>query len=212
MANEQSNRRIAATQSLIPPEVMPRGARGRIVTAALRLFSQRGYGGTSVRDICAAANVYATTIYSHYDSKEHVLADLIRLGHEEHLSRLSSSLLACEPDPRLQLAAIVRAHVLSHCDYPMLAVVADAELHALSDDLAGPILAMRAEAEDLLVDVVQRGVAQKLFDVPDPFLTLRAVSALGLRVAYWYTPDCGRTPQDVADSFAELALRMVGAK
>lgn len=207
---ESPHRRIAAADAAMPPGIAPPGARGRILTAALHLFADQGYGGTSVRDICSRALVQATTLYAHFPSKEHVLAELIRLGLEEHHRRLRGTLLETQPEPRRQLAALVRAHVLSHCEYPMLAVTASAELHALSEGLAAPILAVRQQSESLLIEVLDRGIRHGLFHVPDTYLALRAIGGMGLRVAYWYTPDCGRTPEQVADTFVEFALRIVG--
>lgn len=198
--------------TVLPPGVTPGGARGRILGAALRLFADRGYGGTSVRDICTAAPAQATTLYAHYPSKEHVLAEIIQLGHDEHHRRLRDALLASQPDPREQLSALVCAHVLTHCEYSMLAVVATAELHALSATRAAPILALRAQSERLLVEVIERGIQQGLFDVPDTHLALRAIGGMGVRVAYWYEPGCGRTPDQVADIFTEFARRIVGVK
>ncbi len=50
-----------------------------------------------------------------------------------------------------------------------------------------------------------------VFDVPDIYLALRAIGGMGMRVAFWYEPGCGMTPQHVADTYAEFALRLVGA-
>jgi AcrR family transcriptional regulator len=44
-----------------------------ILHAALRLFAERGFHGTSMPDLAAAAGVGAGTIYRHFDSKEGVV-------------------------------------------------------------------------------------------------------------------------------------------
>ncbi len=203
--------RVAAQQMVIPPGVMPKGARGKVLSAALQLFAAHGYEGASVRDICTAAKVYPTTLYSHFPSKEHVLAEIIRLGHMEHLQRLRAAMLECGSDPAEQLAAIVRAHVLSHCDYPMLGIIVNSELHVLGDELAAPIMAVRSESETLLHDVMARGVKTGVFAVDDPVLALRAISSMGLRVPHWYDPETMQSPDQVADSFASYALKIVMA-
>ncbi len=211
MARSTTVKRIAAENTVIPEGVLPKGARGKVLVAALKLFADHGYEGASVRDICAAAGVYATTLYAHFPSKEHVLAEIIRLGHVEHLQRLRSALLECQPDPAEQLKAIVKAHVLSHCDYPMLGVVASSELHALGAEAAAPILALRQESESLFQDVVQRGIAKGVFTVADPVLALRAISSMGLRVPFWYDAQTMQTPENVAETFADFAISIVGA-
>lgn len=207
-----AHRRIAATDSVLPPDVNPGGTRGEILCAALELFAERGYSGTSVRDICTKADVQATTLYAHFGSKEDVLAEIIRLGHDEHFRRLRSALLETQPEPAKQLAALVRAHVIAHCKYSMLAVVANAELHALPEAKAAPGLAINRQNESLLAEVFERGIRLGIFHVPDSFLAQRAIGSMGMRVAYWYGPDCGRTPEQVAEAYAELALRIAGVR
>lgn len=203
-------RRIAAVEAALPPEAVPIGARGRILAAALNLFADQGYAGTSVRDICACAEVQATTLYAHFPSKEHVLAEILRLGHEQHFRRLRGALLECQPDPIQQLSAMVRMHVIVHCEYAKLAAVANAELHALSEAMAGPVLALAQQTQSLLAEVFERGIRLGIFKVPDSFLAQRAIGGMGMRVAYWYTPECGHTPEQLGDIYAEFARRIVG--
>lgn len=205
------NRRVAAEAVILPIGVTPRGARGKILNAALRLFALRGYGATSVRDICKEAKVQTTTLYSHFPSKELVLAEIIQLGHTEHLRRLREALSQCEHQaPAEQLSALVRAHVISHCEYSMLAVVTNTEMHALSDDTVRPVMAILQESESLLGEVLLRCSQHSIFDVPDIELALRAIGGMGMRVAFWYEPNCGKTPEYVADTFANFAMRLMG--
>lgn len=206
-----AHRRLAADETVLPPNVTPRGSRGLILNAALRLFAEHGYGGTSVRDIAALADVQPATIYAHYPSKEHVLAEIVKLGHQEHQRQIRAALLDSSADPREQLAALVRAHVRMHAAFPMLAVVANAEMHALSPALAAASLELRHQSEQLLTDVIRRGVERKVFSVKHPYLALAAIGGAGIRVAHWYTPAFELSAEQVADAYAEFALRIVGA-
>lgn len=208
----QLHRRLAADQPRLPDAPARRGSRGAILDAALRLFAERGYGGTSVRDIATVASVQPATMYAHFPSKEHVLSELIRIGHEEHHRRMRAAMLETQPTPRDQLAALVRAHVAMHADYPMLAVVANAELHALSPAFAAPSLALRRQSEQLMLEIVERGVQLGLFRVAQPWLAVAAIAAMGLRVAHWYTPEFGMSVDAVADTYVEFAWRVVGAQ
>ena len=176
------------------------------MNASLKLFAELGYGETSVRAILSEAGAQATTLYSHFPSKEHVLAELIRLGYEEELRRLREALLNALPDPREQLKAVVHAHVLTHCEYSMLAVVTSAEFHSLSEEMAAPIQSMNNQAERLALEVIERGLAMGVFRIEDPVLALRAIASMGQRAAYWFDSDAGRTPTHVAESFAGYAL------
>src|SRR5438105_3186933 len=106
-----ASRRLAATATAPLPEAVASGSRRLILETALRLFAERGYSGTSIRDIAAACGVQGPTIYSHYPSKEHVLAEIVRIAHDEHLRRVRAALLESQPDPREQVRAYMGAHV-----------------------------------------------------------------------------------------------------
>ena len=49
----------------------------RILKAALVGFSERGYSGTSMRQIAAIVGVQAPSIYAHFSSKEALLKALL---------------------------------------------------------------------------------------------------------------------------------------
>ncbi len=57
---------------------------GPIREAAATLFLKRGYQGTSMDDIAAAAQVSKQTIYTHFASKEDLFAQLV-LGNSERV-------------------------------------------------------------------------------------------------------------------------------
>lgn len=206
-----ATRRLAATDTAPLPEVVPSGSRRLILETALRLFAERGYSGTSIRDIAAACGLQGPTIYSHYPSKEHVLAEILRIAHDEHLRRIRTALLDSLPDPRDQVRAYVRGHIGFHTDFPMLAVVGNSELHMLSAELGAPIWQVRKQSEQTLMDIAQRGIDRKIFKVPHPWLAVAAIGGMGVRVAFWYSSDAGIAAQDVIDAYAEFALRILGA-
>ena len=52
-------------------------SRGLILEAALRLFSQRGYGATSIRDIAEAAGVSTGNVYHQFPDKETIFRTLL---------------------------------------------------------------------------------------------------------------------------------------
>ncbi|HEX7370465.1 MAG TPA: TetR/AcrR family transcriptional regulator [Rhodanobacteraceae bacterium] len=206
------NRRLAATTVRLLPGLKQPGASGRVLEAGLKLFAERGYAGASVRDVAAAAGVKPATIYAHYPSKEHILAELCRVGHEEQYRNVRTAVLASSGDPRDQIVAYVRAHVAFHTTYPMLAVVSNSELHVLSEDLGAATFVLRRESEGLLQDIIQRGAEAGVFNVVDQWLTVAAIGGMGLRVAYWFSPDYKLTADAVADGYAEFALRLLGAQ
>jgi len=204
-------RRLEAVTAELPPGVTPPGTQGRILHAALRLFSEYGFHGASIRQIAAEVGINPATLYAHYPSKDHILAELVLLGHQELDRRLRGALASASPGATARLAALAREHALIHCDYPLLAVVANTELHALTARAAAPALELRTGCRRMLADVLAAGSAAGEFDLIDPDLTAIAIGGLGMQVAHWFAPGGPFTPDQVAGAYARLALRMAGA-
>jgi AcrR family transcriptional regulator len=57
---------------------MRRPSEDQILAAAERVFGERGYGDTSLRDLLSAAEVSTTAFYARFASKEAVLAELVQ--------------------------------------------------------------------------------------------------------------------------------------
>lgn len=204
------------TSTTAPAAVLPArpevtGTRGRILTAALDLFATAGYHASSIRDIAAHADLGSASLYSHFASKEAILAELVLIGHDEHQRRLITALLGAGTRPRDQLAALVRTHVLSHTEFPVLAVVANRGLQELSQQAAAPAWALNRHSGSVLAEVVQRGIALDGFQVTNEMVVCGAIATMGASVATWWPPRAEQiTPDELADGQVELALRMVG--
>jgi AcrR family transcriptional regulator len=105
--------------------------RERILEVAARLFSERGFAGTSIRDIADALGVTKAALYYHFPSKDAILGEIVaqplaavravlsephrlndRAGREKFIRRAVDALSSCGPemmvvfrDPKL-LAAV----------------------------------------------------------------------------------------------------------
>jgi TetR/AcrR family transcriptional regulator len=69
----------------------------RILQKALKLFSSRGYDATSVREICAAADVTKPTLYHFYGSKDGLYRTLVEGALERFRTGLVERL--AQPGP-----------------------------------------------------------------------------------------------------------------
>lgn len=62
--------------------------RGRILLAASALFAQRGYFGTSTRDIAEAVHIRQPSLFHHFDAKQTIFRTLIELDLGPSIDRL----------------------------------------------------------------------------------------------------------------------------
>jgi AcrR family transcriptional regulator len=188
-----------------------RGVRARILEESLRLFAAQGFHGSSMRDLAGRVGIQPSALYVHFPSKEHVLAELARAGHEVHHEALRGALLEAGSEPADQLQSLVTANARVHARHPHLAIVINGEMGALSSDLAAPALALRKQSLALLLDVLKRGVAMGRFRLPNLEVVAGAIGAMGMRIPYWYSPAGGLDIEALAAMQGELALRLVGA-
>ena len=66
---------------------MAKDTKERILTAALEMFSEKGYEGTNIRELAASLGLVKSGIYKHYDSKEAIwnaLLDRMIVYYGEH--------------------------------------------------------------------------------------------------------------------------------
>ena len=68
------------------------GTRERILETAARLFAERGYTGTSVRDIAAELGIANPSLYYHFKSKRELLTELLA----EPLARVQAAVREAE--------------------------------------------------------------------------------------------------------------------
>jgi len=67
--------------------------RGRILLAAASLFAQRGYFGTSTRDIAEAVNIRQPSLFHHFEAKHAVFRTLVEMDLGSSIDRLQCRLV-----------------------------------------------------------------------------------------------------------------------
>src|ERR1700722_4562672 len=84
--------------------------RAQLLDAAARLFRERGYHATSMRDIAKAVGMLSGSIYYHFDSKEEMLLAVYEEGKRRIADAVDAAVNA-ETDPWRRLEAACAAHL-----------------------------------------------------------------------------------------------------
>jgi AcrR family transcriptional regulator len=187
--------------------------RQEIEDAASALFHERGYSGTSVRDIARAVDIQGASLYAHVASKQEVLSSIVdRMA--TRFEAAADLVEAADPGgavfgPGVQLISLVRAHVGVVTDDIERASVFVHEWRALDRGRRDDIARRRDAYEARFRTVIEQGVETGAFAAVDPVLASAFIlSALNGLVA-WYRPS-GRLPaRAIADAYADLSLRAV---
>ena len=96
--------------------------RERILNAAAKVFSRKGYQLALLSDIAAEAGIHVTALYYHFDSKEHLVEEMLNRLARSVASRVNAAVGALDEDASFKdrILAAARAQMsamLSETDY-----------------------------------------------------------------------------------------------
>lgn len=185
--------------------------RREIEDVASSLFRERGYSGTSVRDIARALDIQGASLYAHVASKQDVLWAIVDRMATRFETAATAALEGADADPEAdagtRLAALVRAHVGVITDDIERASVFVHEWRSLSTERRAEIGHRRDDYERRVRTLIADGSDAGTFAPVDPAVAAAyLLTALNGLVA-WYRPDGRLRPDALADAYADLALR-----
>jgi len=157
----------------------PTTTRERILTEASRLFAERGYDGTSTRQIADAVGIRQPSLFHHFASKQAIMEALLELTYAAPAD--TAEQLAAEPGPAAdRLGAYVRwdvGYTLS-LPYDLSAAVA-------GDVLEQPAFArFRGDRDRLHAArrrIIEQGIAAGEFVPMDAAYAQQLVAAVALQ-------------------------------
>ncbi|WP_327104510.1 helix-turn-helix domain-containing protein [Nonomuraea glycinis] len=128
--------------------------RARLLRAAADVFAQRGYDGTRVADIAAAAGVSNGALYAHFGSKAELLVAAIRA----HGRQLLAELLAADPDRPIKDLLVTVGRWLPRRGDASCHLIVQALVAARRDqEVARPMRDYLGERADWIADLVRKG-------------------------------------------------------
>lgn len=179
-------------QSLIAENLVsdPNGARGRLLTEAARLFREKGYERTTVRDLAAAVGIQSGSLFHHFRTKEEILkavmVETIRLN-----TALMQAALEAADTNREKLRGLVRAELESingQTGEAMAVLVF--EWRSLSAASQVEVLELRDIYEKLWLDVLESLKREGSLEA-DPFVVRRMLTGALSWTVTWYKPERG---------------------
>jgi AcrR family transcriptional regulator len=178
----------------------------QIYEAAERLFSERGYHATSMRDIARELGIEGGSLYSHISGKQELLFEIVLRGSEQFL-RAAREAIALNRTARARLRELMRRHLAIVAESTPRAIVHFHEWRHLELERQAFILARRDEYEAYVRQIIREGVAAGEFAPYDERLIGLHVLSLLNWTYQWYTPGGTWNANDLADRFFDLLMR-----
>ncbi len=186
------------------------GRRGDVRDAALTLFAERGYHGTSMKDIAGRVGMRAPSLYNHVGAKQDLLVEIVEATLVE-LQALHEEAVGGATDTVDALRRAVEAHVRYHARHPREVRVGNRDLPALAPAGRERVIGMRRTYARSWQQLLQAGMDEGRFDLGDARLASYALLEMGIGVATWFRPDGPLSEDEVARHYGDMALRLSGA-
>ncbi|BBG04173.1 MULTISPECIES: TetR/AcrR family transcriptional regulator [Pseudonocardia] len=185
---------------------LPSTARA-IVVAAIDSFADRGFRATTLRHIAAGSGLSTAALYLHFRSKDDVLFEVSRRGHERALELVRAA--ATQAPAGHAFRTLVYAFSRWHAEQRTVARVVQYEFAALGQEHRDQVMVLRRATERVVRDVVAQVLGGVDPEGPQVRGAATAVLSLGVDVARWFTPSGPYTPDGIGRLYCELAPRMV---
>lgn len=169
--------------------------------AACRLFREHGYPGTSVRQIAEQVGILGGSLYTHMNSKDDLLWDILNDAADRFMKTLRD---VCES--KLGALQKLRAAILSHVAVITsdldTAAVYTFEWRHLTDQRRKDFTQRRDEYEQMFRGLVDQSIRERFIGVESAAsATLFILSALNW-VSTWYRTDGPMTAEEVGRMLA----------
>jgi len=209
-----------------PLDLVPKRARGRprkteeerddgnrrheLITAAARLFRDKGFDATSTRDIAAAVGMHSGSLFYHFKSKDALLHAVMEEGMHAAMARQASALHAAGVNeatadaPLVQIRRLIRAHfdTLLGPGNDFIPVMLY-ERRALSAAQRASLARLQADYESAWTPVLEALHASGQLHAPVKLSRLLILGALNWSVQ-WFDPQKGASLDELTD--AAMAL------
>jgi len=185
-------------------------ARSRVLEAAVDLFADQGYDGTSVAQVIAKAGVAKGGFYHHFASKEELLYEVYGDLIGEQLRRMDAILARGEAPPATLRALIVDL-VETTAASARPALVFWRELSRLGDERTAEYRRARRRYHDAVRRLVRDGQAAGTFaPVASADTVTFTIFGFVNELPLWFRPNGRKRPTQLGHELADLILASLG--
>jgi AcrR family transcriptional regulator len=187
--------------------VKPGFQKAKMLETARRLFWEKGYNATSMREIAVAYGCRPANLYNFFSDKEEILFEVLR----EEMEQIVNPIKHLEGDdgtsPIEQLRFIIESHLKVTLSYRRSAkLLFDVALDSLSPDKRKKIVGFRDTYDRIIRKVIHRGMDTGYFPKVDVRLAGFMIASMITRTRIWFHPKKGVSLNELADFISEFAL------
>ena len=180
--------------------------RGEIIDVATRLFLDRGFHKTSIRDIARACPFNLASLYMYVTSKEDILF-LVAQQLIEEKARAMAAVEMLDDDPAASFQTALKSYCRIVHDYRPHIRLLYRELDVLSPDRREIVMASLSTVTDVFEKIVRKGIERGVFADVEPKLV--ALNALFLCHLWSLHTRALRALTTDIDTFFEMQSKII---
>ena len=189
--------------------VTTKNRRADVIAAAGHLFSQKGYHGTSMRDLGRELGLLGSSLYAHVDSKQDLLVEVVEAGARLFQASADAA-TQIEGTAEARLRALIEGHIDVVLENVAVARTFLNEARVLDHEHREKVLEARDAYESAFRAVIAEGRADGSFrDDVDPKTAAIFILSILNAIERWYRPG-GRLDRarliDEVTAFVESGL------
>ena len=180
--------------------------KSEIRRTAKRLFKERGYAATSMRDLAKEVGIEAASLYNHLSSKEELLNEMCFDIADQFFNAFKAATNS-EKSPSKKLKAAIKAHIGVIANNLDASTVFFHEWNFLKDPDLSKFKSMRHQYEMGFREIIQNGIADKDFkEVNLKVAVFTIFSALNATYDLYKSSE-KLTQDEIAESISNLLLK-----
>lgn len=194
----------------MPVEKIKSSKRELIISEAAKLFREKGFGGSSMRDLAEKVGIEAASIYNHIRSKDEILEEIcfgIGRKYDEQLTEIDQTKISY-PE---KIEAIIAFHIQMIIEDGNAVSVLNNDWKFLNKEKMVEFKAMRNEYEKHLAEIITKGISDGAFKKVNVSVALFTILSSLRWVELWYKPSRGVTKDDLAKDISAILMNGVKA-
>lgn len=184
----------------------PLSAKGRLLGKAAKLFREKGYERTTVRDLAAAIGIQSGSLFHHFKSKEEILKAVMEEVIIYNTYRMQAKLKVANSAREKILALIVcELEAVNGVTGNAMSVLVY-EWRSLNADNQRYILALRDEYEQLWLQALEQAKTDGNIDA-DTFILRRFLTGALSWTTNWYDKNGDLSLTNLAEEALKLVMK-----
>lgn len=153
----------------------PKKSRKTIIyEEAARLFKEKGYQASSMRDLAQRVNLEPSSLYSHIKSKDELLRKICFDCADRFINGMVE--IKTQPiSPVEKIERLINLHIDVALDEPMSATVFNDEWRNLSENYLQQFKSLRKQYESDFIKIIDQGIEQNELHVNEPEIILNTL-------------------------------------